>query len=101
MLKIPQPMKELEDQAAKALREVMREIPAVRVEDLEVEPPPPNSGIDILVRINVSDRQHLLACEVKSNGQPRNVRAALFQLRNYVAHAGNDAVPVFIAPYLS
>jgi Uncharacterized protein conserved in bacteria len=43
----------------------------------------------------------MLVCELKSNGQPRNVRAALLQLRNYVAHMENDAVPMFIAPYLS
>ena len=94
-------MKELEDRAAVALRELMGEVPAVHVQNVEVEPAPQDRGIDILARVNVDDRPHILVCEVKSNGQPRNVRAALLQLRNYVAHLGEDAVPIFIAPYLS
>lgn len=94
-------MKELEDRAAVALRELMAEVPAVRLENVEVEPVAPDRGVDILAHLNVYDRPHTLICEVKSNGQPRNVRAALLQLRNYVAHLGQDAIPMFIAPYLS
>ena len=101
MLKHSESVKELEDRAAVALRELLCEVPAVRLENIEVEARLPNREIDILARLNVSDRPHMLVCEVKSNGQPRNVRAALLQLRNYVAHMGSDAVPMFIAPYLS
>src|SRR6185437_10828354 len=101
MLKVPESMKELEDRAAGALRELVAEVPAVRLANVEIEPDARDRGADILARLNVSYRSHLLVCEVKSNGQPRNVRAALLQLRNYVAHVGSDAVPMFIAPYLS
>ena len=101
MLKYSESVKELEDRAAVALRELVSEVPAVRLENIEVEARLPNREIDILVRLNVSDRPHMLVCEVKPNGQPRNVRAAVLQLRNYVAHFGADAVPMFIAPYLS
>src|SRR5437868_3438349 len=101
MLKAPESMKELEGRAAGALGELMGQVPAIHVENIKVEASPVDRGVDILARINVFDRPRTLVCEVKSNGQPRNVRAALLQLRNYVAHFGDDAVPVFIAPYLS
>jgi hypothetical protein len=101
MLKERESVKGLENRAAGALRELVAEVPAVRLENVEVEPSLLDRGIDILARLNVYDRPHMLVCEVKSNGQPRNVRAALLQLRNYVAHFGSDAVPMFIAPYLS
>lgn len=101
MLKRLESVKELEDRAAGALRELVAEVPSVRWEDVELEPRGADRGVDFLARLQVNDRPHLLVCEVKSNGQPRNVREALFQLRNYLAHLGGDAVPVFIAPYLS
>jgi len=94
-------MKELVDQAAGALRALITQVPAIRLEDVEIEPRAHDRNVDILAHINVSDRPHVLVCEVKSNGQPRHVRAALLQLRNYAAHLGEDATPIFIAPYLS
>lgn len=84
-----------------ALRELLAELPTIRMENLEVDLRGPDRGVDILAHLNVYDRPHVLVCEVKSNGQPRNVRAALLQLRNYVAHLDREAVPMFIAPYLS
>ena len=101
MLKEQESVKGLEERAAGALRELLAEVPAIRLDDVEIEPGRPDRGIDILARLNAFDRPHMLVCEVKSNGQPRNVRSALLQLRNYVAHLQGDAVPVFIAPYLS
>jgi Transcriptional regulator, AbiEi antitoxin, Type IV TA system len=101
MLKITPSLKELEDQAAGALRALIAQVPAIRLEDVEVEARAGDRNVDILAHINVHDHPHMLVCEVKSNGQPRHVRAALLQLRNYAAHLGKDATPIFIAPYLS
>jgi hypothetical protein len=42
-----------------------------------------------------------LICEVKGNGQPRYVRSAVAQLRNYIKHQQRDAYGVVIAPYFS
>ena len=95
------PQQELEDRAAVALRELLGEAPPIHLENIKLAAGAPDSEVDILAHINVADRPHVLVCEVKSNGQPRNVRVALLQLRNYVAHLGDDAIPVFIAPYLS
>jgi hypothetical protein len=94
-------MKELEDRAAGVLGELIDQVPAITIENIEVEARSLDHEIDILARINVSEKPHMLVCEVKANGQPRYVRAAVLQLRNYVAHFGDDAVPILIAPYLS
>lgn len=101
MVKTSESVKELENRAAISIRDLVAEVPAVRLENVEVEPRLLDRGVDILVQLNVNNRPHTIICEVKSNGQPRNVREALFQLRSYVAHHGGDAVPMFIAPYLS
>ena len=94
-------VKGLERRAAGALEALIAQVPAIKLEDIEVEQSHADRPIDILAHLKVSDRSHLLVCEVKNSGQPRHVRMALLQLRNYVAHFGNEAIPIFIAPYLS
>lgn len=101
MLKEPDLLKSLESQAAAALKALLSQIPSISVRDIAVEPPGSDHGIDILATLEVSARKHLLVCEVKSSGQPRYVRAALFQLQNHANRLGDEAVPIFIAPYLS
>lgn len=101
MLKVPESVKELERRAAGALGALFEQVPAIKLEDIKFEPSGSERGIDILARINVSDRPHVLVCEVKASGQPRHVRMALLQLRNYVAHHESEMTPIFIAPYLS
>lgn len=101
MLKWPHSVKSLEDQAAGALTSLLAEVPAIKVRDVRIEPDGRDGGIDILAKINVSGQRRLIACEVRSNGQPRHVRTGLLQLRNYVSRHERNALPVFIAPYLS
>ena len=101
MLKPDHLMKDIESQAAQALRLLLGQVPAIKLLDVEHEASGPDQGADIVAHIDVSGRRHVLVCEVKSTGQPRHVRMALLQLRNYMAHHAQDATPVFIAPYLS
>lgn len=101
MLKYAKSVKRIEHQAADALRLLLGQVPVIKLLDVEIEASEPDQGIDIVAHIAVSGRRHALVCEVKSTGQPRHVRMALLQLRNYVAHQTQDATPVFIAPYLS
>jgi hypothetical protein len=98
---MPELMKELGDRAVGALGALIDQVPAIKLQDIKIEPSGSDHGVDILARVNVSDRPHVLVCEVKASGQPRYVRTALLQLRNYVAHFGSEATPIFIAPYLS
>lgn len=101
MLKHAESVKNIEHQAADALRLLLGQVPVIKLLEVEREVSGPDQGIDIVAHIDVSGRRHALVCEVKSTGQPRHVRMALLQLRNYVAHQTQDATPVFIAPYLS
>lgn len=101
MLKPSDSMKELEIRAAGALRALLEQVPAIKLKDINVEPPGPDRNIDILAHVSTPNRRHTLVCEIKSSGQPRHVRIALLHLRNYVAHLGRDATAIFIAPYLS
>lgn len=101
MLKPNEPLKEVERQAAEALRLLLGQVPAIKLLGVEHEASGPDQGVDIVAHIDVSGRRRALACKVKSTGQPRHVRMALLQLRNHVAQQAQDATPVFIAPYLS
>lgn len=94
-------MKTIETQAEQTLSLLLKQVPTIKLLDIEHEASGPDKGVDIVAHIDVSGRHHALVCEVKSSGQPRHVRMALLQLRNYMAHYEQDATPVFIAPYLS
>lgn len=101
MLKPVESVNELEQQAANALRALIQQIPAAQVESVEFEPTAADRGIDFLTRVRVRGRSHVFVCQVKANGQPRNVRMALLQLREYAAHIASDATLILVAPYLS
>ncbi len=84
------------------MRLLLKQVPAIehltiRHEQRSDEGPRP----DLTVQFDVSGARHVLLCEVKSNAQPRHVRPALLQLREYAAQYPNGALPVLIAPYLS
>ncbi len=101
MLKQTESVKSIESRAAEALRELLEQVPAIKVLDVEQEVGDAEEQIDILVHLKASGRRHTLACEVKANGQPRYVRAALPHLRSYVAGQAPGTIPVLVAPYLS
>jgi hypothetical protein len=101
MLKVPQSLKEVESRASDALRQLLEQVPAIEVLDIQHEAEGLDRGPDIVAHINVSGRPRVLVCEVKSTGQPRHVRTGLLQLRNYMTHHAQEGMPLFIAPYLS
>lgn len=89
-------------QAADALRLLLEQVPAIKHLTVQQEQQLGASyEADLIARFDVSGAPHTLVCEVKSSGQPRHVRPALLQLRDYVERQAVGAVPVFIAPYLS
>lgn len=100
MLKYLESMKSLEHQAAQEFLALLQQVPAITLVDIETEEFSRNEGVDVVAHIKVGEKLHTLVCEVKSTGQPRHVRSALLQLRNYAAHH-ERSVPVFVAPYLS
>jgi hypothetical protein len=101
MLKPNISVKETERLAVNALQKLLAQVPALGSKPPKIEFTEPNSSIDFTARVEVSGRAHLLACEVKQNGQPRYVRLGIYQLQSYVARLGKPATPVLISPYLS
>lgn len=97
-MKLADPMK-IEEQSADALRSILAEVPAA--ERLEVSLAKRNDEIDLVAQLEVFGERHTLVAEVKSNAQPRHVRAALLHLQDYVRRQPETVVPVLIAPYLS
>lgn len=99
MLKEPVSVKELEERAPDVLREALAHIPTLEPSGFE-HLGGRDEGVDFIFHVTHPDGDHVLACQVKSNGQPRHARAALLQLRNFIVHH-HGATPVLIAPYLS
>jgi hypothetical protein len=96
------PEVKLEREAQDRLQALLADVPFIRVEgaDREVVEPSRNREVDFLIRLQANGRPLQLICEVKGNGQPRYVRSAVAQLRNYIEHQ-RDAYGVVIAPYVS
>jgi len=61
----------------------------------------PDQQIDFLINVEHGGERYRLLCEVKSNGQPRHVRNAIFQLKHAASQYELEVLPVIIAPYLS
>src|ERR1700723_3434982 len=74
---------EIESRAANALQAILEQIPALKFKTLKTEISGADSGVDIMAHLDSAGQSHLLACEAKSNGQPRYVRNAIYQLRSY------------------
>jgi hypothetical protein len=101
MLKKPNSVKEIEARAVNELQALLDQVPALKVKGVQREVPLSGRHVDIVATLTANGRRHQLICEVKDNGQPRNVRVALLQLRNHITHLGKDLTPLLIAPYLS
>lgn len=101
MLKEAMEVKSKDACAGEALRGLLGKVPVLRVEGIEAGAVSSGWAPDLVVRLRVDGRQHLLICGYKANGQPRYARSALLELCNYVAQRAPEATPVFIAPYIS
>ncbi len=101
-MKSYQSVKELEIRATEALRNLFDHNPDIEVDKIEFESHLGDGRrADILASVSAFGRRYTLVCEIKHNGQPRHVRNAVLQLRNYVAHMNISMVPMLIAPFLS
>jgi hypothetical protein len=104
MLKMHDSMKkqEFETRAVDALRDLLGQVSVIKLkEDIKLAPSGPDPGVDFIAQLNISGKRHTLIGQCTSNGQPRHVRTALLQLRNFVSRLGKNTTPILIAPYLS
>ncbi|MEH6759210.1 MAG: type IV toxin-antitoxin system AbiEi family antitoxin [Parasphingorhabdus sp.] len=91
----------IEEEARNELVALLSAIDAIKIINIKREPASEDVILDFLVELEHARKKYHLACEVKSNGQPRHIRNAIFQLHHFARNFGNTAYPVIIAPYLS
>jgi len=89
----------VEREALEALSDLLHSIPSVQ--HVEVEPTNIGAHVDIIAHFTFVGRPLTLICEVKSSGQPRFVRGAIYQLKHHLITAQGNSVPLVIAPFLS
>jgi len=96
--------KELEERAIEHMRHLLAPLP-LAAKNLEVEEQPRLGSLqpDFLINLGSGSERWALVCEVKSDGQPRNIRYAALQVREYMHRAPKNEhmYPVVIAPYIS
>lgn len=92
---------DLEMLATDALRAVLGQVSVIKVKEMRREAHTHGRCVEILADVEVFGHTHLLACGVKAQGEPAQVRTALRDLRNDAASISGKATPVIIAPYLS
>src|SRR5687767_5688554 len=96
--------KELEKRAIEHMRHLLAPLP-IAANNLQVEEQPRLGSLqpDFLINLGSGPEKWVLICEVKSDGQPRNVRYAALQVREYANRGPKNQhmYPVVIAPYIS
>lgn len=98
-----------ETQGFARLHELLKPVPFLALGSDVARPEATSAGDwrpDFSVDLEADGDHWVLICEVKGDGQPRNVRGAALALRDYVqrfasANAGARAYPVLIAPFIS
>jgi len=92
---------DLEMRATEALKAVLGQVSVIKLKEVRREAGTQGRGAEIFADIDVFGHTHLLACEVKAQGEPEQLRARLRDLRNDAAGTQGNVTPVIIAPYLS
>ena len=105
-------MKTFVFRAVEAVCDLLCNMPSVQVESVKYERKigrTYNFRLDGLVEFNHGGNKYSLIIEVKSNGAPRFVRSAIYQLESYVARLRRSSeangerhfIPIIVSPYLS
>jgi len=94
-------MKILEKNSIDALCDLLRKVPIIKIKSLQAATQTKAWAPDFIVEIDTFGKSRSLVCEIKANGQPRFINAAILQLRDYVREWDVDVTAIIIAPYLS
>lgn len=109
-MKKPNLVKDLETDAVDAAHRLISDIPHLSlIYEAHREHLPPNQAIDGRIDFKYGDDTFALIIQIKSNGAPRFVRSAVYQLKGYMAHphalgqtiSGRQLIPMLVSPYLS
>ena len=110
MLKGATTKNELEIEAVNAAHGLLNHVPRLEVSSVRHEQRlEPDYLIDGRIEFEHGDNTYALIIEVMSNGAPRFVRSAVYQLKGYLAHAHEAGhrnsswrlIPMLVSPYLS
>lgn len=82
------------------LERTLRDIPFVELRNSVMQASLPGVRVDLLLELQIKDSLQKVIVEVKSPGEPRIIRAAMQQLREYLDRT-QDAYPMVAAPYIS
>lgn len=82
------------------LEQILISVPFIKVKEFLLEAPLGKVRVDLIVRLRVNGKPLNLLVESKSLGEPRIVRAAIQQLREYSSMIENP-YPVVAASYIS
>ncbi len=102
MLKSNDRMKEahLVKEAKDSLRKCLLPLPFVKSISFDPGSTSSGEGPDLIAQLTISEKQKTIIGEVKNQGQPRFVRAAVNQLLRF-RQQFPDSYPVFVAPFIS
>jgi hypothetical protein len=91
---------EILEKAESALRKCLQRVPFLELKAMERNRSSADTEIDILATVRLGLKEQSIAIEVKSNGQPRIVRMATYQLQRFLS--GNPGTYCIVAaPYIS
>ena len=112
MMKTTKRVKVLEVAAVDAVRDLLEHVPSLEIASVDYEQYARSKyAIDAQISLRHGGVKFAIIIEVKSKGEPRFVRSAIYTLRNIVAHLerskypdtdiGQRLIPMFTSPYLS
>ena len=82
------------------LERTLRDVPFIELRNSVTQASLPGARVDLLLELQVKDSLQKIIVEAKSPGEPRIIRAAIQQLREYLGRT-EDAYPMVAAPYIS
>lgn len=82
------------------LERTLRDIPFIELRSSVMQTSLRGVDVDLLLELKIRDNSRKVVVEVKSLGEPRVIRAAIQQLREYLDRT-EDAYPMVAAPYIS
>ncbi|HAG49708.1 MAG TPA: hypothetical protein DHU69_08585 [Deltaproteobacteria bacterium] len=92
--------KDLLKKAQKSIESLLLDVPLVKLKESKANVKIDNQEIDFVLSALISGKPAKFIVEVKSQGEPRLVRMAIAQLKEYLKNF-KDSYGILVAPYLS
>lgn len=90
----------IEKKAMQSLDSILADIPFVELKETKTNVSIDDKEIDIVLTVTISGKPVEFIVEVKSQGEPRLVRMAIAQIKDYIQDR-KDTYGILVAPYIS